>query len=116
VDAVQRNVARLAPPGEMPRILTSDQWADYLIFRLYPRQRVFYDGRSDFFGPALGSDYRTLMAADRSWRELVERYQFQLALLPHDWPLSTALEREAGWRRVYEDRVGVLLARDGGAR
>jgi hypothetical protein len=117
VDAVQRNTARLTPPGEaMPRILTSDQWADYLIFQLYPRQRVFFDGRSDFFGPALGADYRELMGAGRCWRQLLDRYQFQLALLPHDWPLSTALEREPGWHRVYEDRVGVLLAREGGSQ
>src|SRR5450756_459954 len=51
VRAVERNLARLTPPSLMPRILTSDQWADYLIFRLYPEQRVFLDGRSDFYGP-----------------------------------------------------------------
>jgi hypothetical protein len=116
VEAVRHNTAMLAPGDAMPRILTSDQWADYLIFTLYPRQRVFFDGRSDFFGPTLGGDYRTLMSAERGWRELMARYGFELALLPHDWPLSTVLEREAGWRRVYEDRAGVLLARDGGTR
>ena len=114
VDAVERNAECLAPKSAMPRILTSDQWADYLIFRLYPRQRVFFDGRSDFFGPALGADYRKLMTGERPWRELLDRYGFQLALLPHDWPLSTALEREPGWRRVYEDRVAVLFARGEG--
>ena len=31
------------------RIFTTDSWADYLTYRLYPRQRVFFDGRSDFF-------------------------------------------------------------------
>ena len=112
VDAVGRNLSRLAPGAAMPRILTSDQWADYLIFRLYPRQRVFFDGRSDFFGPALGADYRKLMTGDGAWRELVDRYGFDLALLPRDWPLSTALEREPGWRRVYEDRLGVLYEHD----
>jgi len=116
VDAVRTNAARLAPANAMPRILTSDQWADYLIFQLYPRQRVFFDGRSDFFGPSLGADYRALMTADRSWRQLMDRYGFDLALLPHDWPLSTALEKEPGWHRVYEDRVGVLLARQGGTQ
>jgi len=100
----------------MPRILTSDQWADYLIFKLYPRQRVFFDGRSDFFGPVLGGDYRSLMSADRGWRELMSLYGFELALLPHDWPLSTVLEREPGWRLVYADRAGVLLAREGGGK
>ena len=36
VRAVERNLQRLAPAAAMPRILTSDQWADYLIYRLYP--------------------------------------------------------------------------------
>ena len=114
VRAVERNLAQLAPPAAMPRILTSDQWADYLIFRLYPQQRVFFDGRSDFFGPAIGADYRKLLSGESPWRQLLERYQFELALLPHDWALSTALEGEPGWRVVYRDAVAVLYARDVG--
>src|SRR5258708_2009594 len=39
------------------RVLTTDQWGDYLIFRNYPRQRVFVDGRSDFYGPGVGGQY-----------------------------------------------------------
>jgi hypothetical protein len=114
VAAVDRNLGQLTPLAAMPRVLTSDQWADYLIFRLYPRQRVFFDGRSDFYGAALGADYRTLLAGEKPWRELLERYQFDLALLPHDWALSTSLEREAGWHRVYEDAVAVLYTHDPG--
>jgi hypothetical protein len=111
VDAVERNLSRFSPAGAFPRVLTSDQWADYLIFRLYPKQRVFFDGRSDFFGPRVGSDYRTLFAAGQGWRELLDRYGFQLALLPRDWPLSTILDREPGWRPVYSDAVTVLYER-----
>jgi hypothetical protein len=115
VEAVERNLSELTPPAAMPRILTSDQWADYLIYRLYPRQRVFFDGRSDFFGPAIGADYRKLLDGDSAWRPLLERYGFELALLPRDWALGTALDREPGWRRVYEDSVAVLYARQAGA-
>jgi hypothetical protein len=111
VQAVERNLPHIAPEGSMPRVLTSDQWADYVIFRLYPRQRVFFDGRSDFFGPAIGADYRRLLLAERSWRDLLLRYRFDLALLPHDWPLSTALDREPGWHRVYSDSVAVLFTK-----
>jgi hypothetical protein len=111
VRAVEGNRSLLTPPAVMPRILTSDQWADYLIYRLYPQQRVFFDGRSDFFGPAIGADYCKLMAGEKSWRQLLERYQFELALLPHAWALSTTLDREPGWRKVYEDPVAVLFAR-----
>jgi hypothetical protein len=113
VRAVEGNVSLLAPPGAMPRILTSDQWGDYLIYRLYPRQRVFFDGRSDFYGPAIGADYQKLLAGESPWRELLDRYHFDLALLPRDWALSTALDLVPGWRKVYEDPVAVLYARDG---
>lgn len=112
VHAVERNGSWLAPGGPAPRVLTSDQWADYLIYRLYPKQRVFFDGRSDFYGPSLGAEYRQLLAAAPGWRDVIERHGFERALLPRDWPLSTMLDREPGWRRVYEDGTGVLFVRE----
>ncbi len=112
VRAVEQNLQALAPRAVPPHILTSDQWADYLIFRLYPQQRSFFDGRSDFFGAAIGSDYRKLLGCEKSWRELLARYRFDMALLPRDWALNTALEREPGWRQVYGDSVAVLYERD----
>jgi hypothetical protein len=114
VHAVERNDGWLAPPGSMPRILTSDQWADYVIYRLYPRQRVFFDGRSDFYGPLLGADYRELLDAGPGWREAMRQHGFERALLPRDWPLRTMLGREPGWRCVYEDEVATLFVREAG--
>jgi len=108
--AVAHNLDRLAGSA-MPHILTSDQWADYLIYRLYPRARVFFDGRSDFYGAAVGDDYQTLLDSGRRWPEVMARYGFQLALLPQDWPLGQILERDPDWRVVYRDRQAVLLAR-----
>ena len=32
------------------RIFTDDEWGDYLIWSLYPSQKVFVDGRDDFYG------------------------------------------------------------------
>jgi hypothetical protein len=116
VDAVERNAAVLAPGTTSPRILTSDQWSDYLIYRVYPRQRVFFDGRSDFYGPALGADYRTLMTASQGWREILARYGFDLALLPRDWPLASTLDREPGWRKIYGDSVASLFQHEKGVR
>jgi hypothetical protein len=111
VAAVERHAHLLAPGGAMPRIVTSDQWADYLIYRLYPGQRVYFDGRSDFYGEQLGKDYRALMAGTGAWREVLERNRFTIALLPRDWPLSTMLDREPGWGRMDEDAVAVLFVK-----
>ena len=93
------------------RILTSDQWADYLIYRLYPRTRVFFDGRSDFYGEAVGEDYRVLLLAGRKSRDVLARYGFTAALLPLDWPLGQILEGDPDWRVAYRDRQAVLLVR-----
>jgi len=117
VAAVAHTMDRLAPPGQMPRILTSDQWGDYLIFHLYPRQRVFFDGRSDFYGPVLGADYKELMGAGRRWPEILAHFGFEVALLPFDWPLGSILERDPEWQLVYRDKVaGVLVRRPGGVK
>ena len=116
ITAVAECVERLAPSGRMPRILTSDQWADYLIFRLYPRQRVFFDGRSDFYGPALGADYQSLFRPPASWREALERHSFDIALLPADWPLAAVLEHEPGWQGGVSRRTGTLLVRAAAGR
>ena len=111
VAAVTRNLERLAPPGAPPRLLSSDVWGGYLIYRLYPRQRVFFDGRSDFYGSALGSEYVELLSAGTRWRETLARYDFELALLPLDWPLASVLDRDPGWELVYADDVARLFRR-----
>lgn len=109
VAAVAANLERLGPPGALPHILTSDQWADYLIFRFYPHQRVFFDGRSDFYGPAIGGEYQSLLSLGPGWRRTMDRYQFDVALLPLDWPLGDILEHTPEWRVVYRDSVSILL-------
>jgi hypothetical protein len=37
------------------RIFTTDQWAGYLIYHNYPQQRVFLDGRTNYYGPKMCS-------------------------------------------------------------
>jgi hypothetical protein len=111
VAAVAANLDRLRPSGAMPHILTSDQWADYLIFQFYPRQRVFFDGRSDFYGPTIGGEYQALMSLGPGWRGTLEHYRFEVALLPVDWPLGSILAESPNWRVVYRDGLCVLLVR-----
>jgi hypothetical protein len=109
---VARNQSVLTPATGLPRVLTSDQWADYLIFHFYPRQKVFFDGRSDFYGPGVGSDYQELLSAGRDWRIVLDRYRFDLALLPTDWPLGSLLAMDPGWRVLDRDSSTVLLAHE----
>jgi hypothetical protein len=97
------------------RVFTSDQWGDYLIYHGWPRQRVFIDGRSDFYGPALGNDYLRLIAGRPGWEELLKKYEIGVALAPCDAPLAALLEGHPDWQRMGADKLGVLYERSAGA-
>ena len=114
VTAVARNAELIAPStGARPRILTSDQWGDYLIYHFYPAGRVFVDGRSDFYGPSVGHQYLDLLNGAPNWERTVDAAGFDLALLPIEWPLGQLLMRHPGWHVRYMDRQAILLERQG---
>lgn len=93
------------------RILTTDQWGDYIVYRLYPRFKTFIDGRSDFYEPQIRDDYLALMGAAWNWEKLLERYQFDGLLLPVDWGLGSVLKEHPDWRVVYDDGQALLFER-----
>ena len=90
------------------RILTSDSYGGYLIYRFNGSRKVFFDGRSDFYGADFLDRYSVLSAARPSWRNIVAQYHFTHALLPASSTLAGALS-QAGWSTLYQDRVAVLL-------
>jgi len=92
------------------RVLTTDQWADYLIY-VNPQQKVFMDGRSDFYGSEIGDQYLHLLNGAPDWRDLVEKYRFNLALLPREMPAAQLLKTQADWYIAGGDDKRILLAR-----
>ncbi len=95
------------------RVFTSDEWADYLIYRNWPRQRVFMDGRSDFYGPSIGNQYIALMQAQPGWERILARYGCDVVLVPARWGLAALLEADPGWRLVAADGRAKLFRRAG---
>jgi hypothetical protein len=95
------------------RLLTPDQWGDYVIYSYYPRQRVFVDGRSDFYGEKLGNEYLHLLQGAYDWKAIVERNGFNVALLPVDWPLASMLKLDPSWHVVQDDTKVILFQRLG---
>jgi hypothetical protein len=90
------------------RILSTDHFGGYLIYRFDGSRKVFFDGRSDFYGADFLTRYTNMMAARPGWRETLTHYRFTHALLPPDSPLAAALI-EDGWNPIYRDRVATLL-------
>ncbi len=90
-------------------LLTTDQWADYLIFRNPGRQKVFIDGRSDFYGPSIGNEYIQVLNGSWQWRKVMEKYKFNLALVPVDQPIAQLLKQSPDWRVKADDGKYILL-------
>ena len=86
-------------------------WGGYLLYRLWPRNLVFVDSQSDFYGEPLMRDYETILLAKNNWRDLLNQYQITWAIIPSNAPLANQLEQEIGWTVLYEDSVAVIIQR-----
>jgi hypothetical protein len=91
------------------RVLAPDSYGGYLIYRFNGVRKVYFDGRSDFYGSEFMKQYLVLIQARPGWKELVRSFGFTHALLPGDSALQAAL-LESGWTTLYRDDVATLLA------
>ncbi|MEO7651679.1 MAG: hypothetical protein ABIZ80_14530, partial [Bryobacteraceae bacterium] len=93
------------------RVLTTDKWGGYLVFHNYPRQRLFFDGRHNYYGDKLIGDYQKLTGGHYTWRKLMEQYRFELVLLSVDTPLASLIKEDRGWRILEDDGKTILFER-----
>ena len=104
-------VAASAAVEQLPanaRLLANDSFGGYLIYRFNGARKVYFDGRSDFYGAAFMKEYMVLATARPGWKDVVRRYGFTHALLPDDSALKAAL-LDAGWKPLYQDKIATLL-------
>jgi len=94
------------------RIFTTDQIADYLIFRNYPRQRVFMDSRHNYYRDKIGNAYLTINNGGPKWRQLLDEYDITLVLVDADAPLAALLHLSGGWRVIQGDDKFILFERE----
>lgn len=98
------------------RLFHSHIYGDYLIWRLWPRQKTFIDGRVHLFPLEITDGYlKAINAVD--WEERFARWNIQYVLLSKDVsdtrPLRRELRSSDGWRKVFEDQSSVLYSRSG---
>ena len=96
-------------PGR--RVFHDYDWGGYLIYKLYPRNQVFIDGRLDPYWSLLSGDYAALIAARPGWRRLLDDYGITVALLRPGDRLCAELIQDPAWQTVFADAGSVLMAR-----
>lgn len=93
------------------RLFTTDHWADFLVYRDFPNQKIFVDGRSDYFGQQIGYEYLTMLETDPGWQPLWRKWNFDAALMPTKMKLTRALEQDPDWRVVDRTEAALLFVR-----
>lgn len=84
-------------------------WGGYLLYRLWPEQRVFIDGQTDFYGEDLTREYEQVITLQPGWQAVLQRYHVRWVIMPKDSDLVRALEAGTAWQRLYEDDTAAVL-------
>ena len=93
-------------------LLNHYNWGGYFIWKLYPEDQVFIDGRADVYGDAFMNAFAaSYYLRSPSWRELLERWNIRTLALPPDSPLISALQNDRGWKTAFSDHQIVILTR-----
>lgn len=86
----------------------------YVSWKLYPALRVSIDGRYEAaYPPRLLEEHIAFYDGHPGWRELLDRYPTDLALIPRRRPVAPLMRARSGWTRVYEDDAYEVYARPG---
>jgi hypothetical protein len=90
------------------RLFAPDKYGGYLIYRFNGARKVYFDGRSDFYGAAFMKQYIEILEVRPGWQEIFRSLHFTHALVPNRYSLGAALD-QAGWKTLYKDNVCTLL-------
>jgi hypothetical protein len=107
----ERNSTRLGTE----KVFTTDQWGDYLIYRYKGQQRVFLDGRSDFYREEVVRKYLALLGGQPQWKQLLNEYGISVVLIPTDSPLRSLLLQDPEWYLGDSDSAAVIFLRKPGS-
>ncbi|HEY6373229.1 MAG TPA: hypothetical protein VIX37_21820 [Candidatus Sulfotelmatobacter sp.] len=99
--------------GVKAPVLSPDYWGGYLIYRLYPPNRVVIDDRHDFYGEPFLRSYLALVHVEPGWNEFFKWHPIGYLLLPRSAVLTTVIGAIPEWEQIYSDEVAIVFMRTG---
>ncbi|HHT9126465.1 MAG TPA: hypothetical protein ACFYD6_11700 [Candidatus Brocadiia bacterium] len=108
VDAVNFIEANQIPG----RMFNEFAWGGYLIYRLYPGQKVFIDGRADMYGEPFVKDYLEVIRAGTNWASVLEKNDINWATIPTSSPIAAVLRADNRWKHIYKDDTATIFIRN----
>ena len=93
-------------------IFNNEEFGDYIIYKAWPKYRVFFDGRSDMYGAALGGEYLKVARTLPGWQDILQSRQVNWVLFNTNSSLSSVLSTDPDWQLIYSDPVARIFVRD----
>jgi hypothetical protein len=110
-----RGIDYMQRAGIEGRIFHPQEYGDYLMWRLWPRQRTFIDSRVHLFDDEVIRAYIQVGRGVPGWESILARYEIRWILLsPVDPEHATLIRlvRESGtWSVAYNDGQTILFGR-----
>jgi hypothetical protein len=94
--------------GVHGRVYNFFTWGGYMLLA-WPEQKVFIDGGTDFYGEPITRDYLKIWTLQPDWRQVMDRWGIDVALVESNSPFAAQLEREPGWYMWFCDSTAALL-------
>jgi hypothetical protein len=99
------------------RVFNDDELGGWLLWRSFPRRRVFLDGRLQVYPPDVFEEFMSVLNDPGAFAALASRRGITAAILHHPAPgrleLASAIARLPGWRVGYLDAGSIVLVADG---
>ena len=94
------------------RMLNTYNGGGYLIYRLYPQQRVFIDGRYNPYPAQVIDDYFSIADGGPDWFDGLARYEIDFVVAETQAPFRQLMLLRSEFKLVYEDKYFSVLVRD----
>lgn len=100
--------------GTRAPILSPDYWGGYVIYRLYPHNKVVIDDRHDFYtqeylySGGFLKPYLTMMHVEPGWEKFL-KWHDDCVVMPQNSALAAIMGKMSRWKTVYTDDVAVVF-------
>jgi hypothetical protein len=87
------------------------EFGDYIIYRNFPKYKVFIDGRSDMYGVELFKEYYKVRNFETGWEEIIEKHKINWIIFNSKSKFSRYLIQNKDWNLIYSDQVANIFVR-----
>jgi hypothetical protein len=98
--------------GIQGRLFNEYHFGGYLIYKGFPKDGVFVDGRADMYDEFM-KNYYDVVDLKPSWKEILDRFDIEWMMITANSPLSVLLLETENWGLVYADKVANVFVRKG---